>query len=639
MFLRAKRTSVARLFWRFMLVLLGIVFVFAIGILFVMVRDWKEVVPDIARATWMDTSLSADARAADLLAHMTLREKIGQMALVEKNSVVPEADIAAYGLGGLLSGAGAKPVTNTSAGWYTMIEGFQASARTSRLGIPLLYGADAVHGHALVPGATVFPHQIGLGATGDAELVAAIARATAADLRATGVNWNYAPNLDLPQDIRWGRMYEAFSDDPILTSRLAAAYVRGLQEPVSGGPATLVSLKHYVGLGGMQWNTSSNKNFHIDQGETPADDAALRSAYLKPFAAGIDAGALSVMVGLNGWGKSKLVNQRYLITDVLKEELGFTGFVVSDWYGLYEGNGNRFLATVRGINAGIDMVMLPFDYTSFVRQVVIANRLGFISTARIDDAVLRILRAKFALGLFDVSTTTAPVVPSVSFSEHAALARTAVAQSLVLLKNEAATLPITADVRSIRVAGSAADNVGMQSGAWTVEWQGVDGNWLPHGTSILAGITERAPQATRIEYSATGTFVASAAKADLGIAVVGETPYAEGWGDREYPVLSTADLQAIKNLQASCKKVVVILVSGRPLLIANEVASFDALVAAWLPGTAGEGVADVLFGDRNFMGTLPVPWPKTAEQLPLTLAGDTADGTTVLFPRYTGLSY
>jgi beta-glucosidase len=493
-----------------------------------------------------------------------------------------------------------------------------------------------VHGHALVPGATVFPHQIGLGATGDAELVAAIARATAADLRATGVNWNYAPNLDLPQDIRWGRMYEAFSDDPILTSRLSAAYVRGLQESVSGTPSTLVSLKHYVGLGGMQWDTSSNKNFHIDQGETPSDDVALRTAYLQPFAAGIDAGALSVMVGLNSWGKSKLVNQYYLITDVLKGELGFVGFVASDWYGLYEGNGNRFLATIRGINAGIDMVMLPFEYVPFVRTVVIANRLGFISTARIDDAVLRILRAKFALGLFDVASSTAPTAP---FSGHDTLARTAVAQSLVLLKNDSATLPITAAVRSIRVAGSAADNVGQQSGAWTLEWQGVDGNWLPNGTSILAGIRERSPRATRIEYSATGTFSDAATKADLGIAVVGETPYAEGWGDRAFPVLSNVDLQAIKKLQASCKKVVIILVSGRPLLIAHEVATWDALVAAWLPGTAGAGVADVLFGDRNFMGTLPVPWPKTAEQLPLTLAGDTSDGTAVLFPRYTGLSY
>lgn len=614
----------------------GIVFTVIVGVCYVWVYDSLEDMPDTTDAVWMDTTLDTEARVADLLAHMTLREKIGQMALVEKNSVVPQADIATYGLGGLLSGAGAKPSTNTSAGWSDMIDSFQASARTSRLGIPLLYGADAVHGHALVPGATVFPHQLGLGATGDADLVEAIARATALDLQATGVNWNYAPNLDLPQDIRWGRMYEAFSDDPILTSRLGAAYVRGVQATSSEGVHTLVSLKHYIGLGGMQWDTSSNKNFKIDQGVTPADEVALRSAYLKPFQAGVDAGAASVMIGLNGWGDSKLVNQTYLITDVLKGELGFSGFAVSDWYGIYEGNGNRFLATVRGINAGIDMVMLPFSYKTFVRDMVIANRLHLISTARIDDAVSRILRSKFQAGLFDA--TPAVKMGQVRFSDHEALARAAVAQSLVLLKNEAATLPITPAVQSLRVAGSAADNVGQQSGAWTVEWQGVAGNWLPHGTSILAGITKRAPESMRIEYSASGSF-AGTMKADLGIAVVGETPYAEGWGDRAYPILSEFDLQAIKNLQASCKKVVVIMVSGRPLLIANEVDGWDALVMAFLPGTAGAGIADVLFGDRNFMGTLPVPWPRTSEQLPLSLSGAAADGTPVLFPRYSGLSY
>lgn len=602
---------------------------------------WFEVVPDLSDARFTDTSLSVEDRIDDLLAHMTLEEKIGQMTLVEKNSLVSQSDITQYGIGAVLSGAGAKPVSNTVAGWSSMIAEYQASARASRLGIPLLYGADAVHGHALVPEATVFPHQIALGATGDALLVKQIAAATAEDMRATGVNWNYAPNLDLPQDIRWGRMYEAFSDDHILTSRLGAAYVLGLQATTTANNyiPVLATLKHFVGLGAMQWNTSSNKNFKIDQGVTAADEEALQTAYLEPFGAGIAAGAQSVMVGLNGWGETKIAVNTHLVTDVLKGELGFTGFAVSDWYGVYDAGSNNFWSTVTAINAGIDMVMLPYEYEMFSRHMQLANRLGLISTNRIDDAVRRILRAKFALGLFDEPVAKEAITSDTSvFSDHRSLARAAVAQSLVLLKNENQTLPISPNVRHIRVAGSAADNVGMQAGAWTVEWQGIDGNWLAQSTSILAALRARIPVGTQLEYSASGTFTTSR-EADLGIAVVGEQPYAEGWGDRANPVLSDSDLAAIKQLQVSCKKVVVIIVSGRPLLIEHEVNSWDALVAAWLPGSEGAGVVDVLFGDKPFRGTLPLPWPRTSEQLPLTLQGVAADGTAVLFPRYFGLSY
>lgn len=611
----------------------AIVTIFVVGT-FLLRPSADKLSVNIAMA-YKNSDLSTDERIQILLSQMTTAEKIGQMALVEKNSIQNTTDIAVYGLGGLLSGAGSKPTDNTAVGWNQLITDYQAVATTSRLGIPLLYGVDAVHGHALVPGATVFPHQIGLGATGDAELVKALARATARDLVATGVNWNYAPNLDLPTDIRWGRMYEAFSDDPILTARLGAAYVRGLQTASTGETApVLATLKHFTGVGAMQWDTSTNKNFKIDQGVTLADNEALQKKYLPPFKAAIDAGALSVMVGLHTWGDSKLIVSREILTGELKDRLGFKGFVVSDWYGVYEGAGNKFIATVRAINAGVDMVMLPFDYKTFVRHVTWANRLGIISDARIDDAVSRILRAKFTAGLFDV-----PVATEVKLVDNRALARTAVAQSLVLLKNNDALLPLKKNLRHIRVAGSAADNVGIQSGAWTVEWQGVDGNLLPNATTILAGIRAQVTPGTNIEYSPTGEYKTASTKAPIGIAVVGETPYAEGWGDRAYPILPSADLQAIKNLQAVCTQVVVVIVSGRPLLIANEVDSWDALVAAWLPGTEGGGVADVLFGGKPFMGTLPVPWPKTAEQLPVATDGVTWDGTALLFPRYSGLSY
>ena len=589
-----------------------------------------------ASALYLDPMQPIEARVADLLSYMTLEEKIGQMTLVEKNSLAYPSDIAAYHLGALLSGAGSKPAVNTASGWKKMIDSYQAQAAASRLGIPLLYGADAIHGHAHVPEATVFPHAIGLGATGNSELVKQVAEATAEELYATGVNWNFGPNLDQPQDIRWGRTYEAFSDDPTLVGELGVAYVQGLQGENGEQVSVLATPKHFVGLGAMQWQTSLNKNFQIDQGVTLADEALLRSRYLPPFSETVDAGALSIMVGLNSWGDRRMVLQKHLLTDVLKGELAFKGFIVSDWYGVHEGRKNTFFATVQAVNAGVDMAMLPFDYKAFATHMKWANRLGLVSDERIDDAVGRILYAKFALGLFDVrEDSTSTSIPSAA---HKALAREAAAQSLVLLKNENAVLPIQTNVKHIRVAGSAAGNSGKQMGAWTIEWQGVDGNWPMGATSILSGIQEQAAsQGINVEYDPLGTFSTDRTKAEVGIAVVGEMPYAEGWGDKAYPTLDHNDVLTIKNLQASCDNVVVVIVSGRPLLIADQVDSLDGLVAAWLPGSEGAGVADVLFGDKPFTGTLPLPWPHHSEQLPIRSDGTTADNTPLLFPRYFGL--
>jgi beta-glucosidase len=588
-------------------------------------------------ALYLDGTQPIEARVADLLSYMTLEEKIGQMTLIEKNSVLSPSDIAEYHLGGLLSGAGSKPLDNTAAGWRKMTLEYQVEARQSRLGIPLLYGADAVHGHAHVPNATIFPHAIGLGAANNEELVKAIAEATAKELDATGVNWSFSPNLDQPQDIRWGRVYEAFSDNPEIVSKLGVAYLNGLQvSPHSENIFVLATPKHYLGLGGMGWGTSLNQNFKIDQGVTPLDETLLRTVYLPPFKEAVDAGALSMMVGLNTWGDKRSAFQKELLTTLLKEELGYKGFLVSDWYGVHEGRKNRFWATTEAVNAGVDMVMLPFDYVEFSKHMKWANRLGLISDARIDDAVGRILYAKFALGLFDEKNVTS--LSEVANPTHRALARTAVSESLVLLKNEDNVLPISANTRHIRVAGSAADNIGKQVGAWSIEWQGIDKDWPAHGTSLLEGIKKRAGSGTTVEYDLLGNFDKEK-KTPLGIAIVGEKPYAEGWGDTAYPILGEEDILAIKNLQESCDKVVVVIVSGRPLLIKNEVDSFDALVAAWLPGSEGGGVADVLFGDASFSGTLPLPWPSHAEQLPITTEGDTADGTPVLFPRAFGLTY
>ncbi len=593
-------------------------------------------------ALYRDASQPIEARVADLLSYMTLEEKIGQMTLVEKNSIKQPSDIATYHLGALLSGAGAKPEVNTPEGWRAMIDGYQAQAQGTRLRIPLLYGVDAIHGHAHVPTATVFPHAIGLGAARDVALTEAVAAATAEELVATGVNWSFSPNLDLPQDIRWGRVYEAFSDDPALVSDLGVAYLRGLQnspDETTDRVQVLATPKHYLGLGGMGWGTSQNRNFKIDQGVTPADEALLRSVYLPPFAAAVEEGALSIMVGLNTWGEARTIIQKELLTDLLKDEVGFKGFLVSDWYGVHEGRTNKFWATVEAINAGVDMVMLPFEYHAFARDMRWANRLGLISDERIDDAVGRILYAKFALGLFDTEVAVPREEVSFPNPAHRALAREAVAQSLVLLRNEGAVLPLSPWTPSILVAGSAADNTGRQSGAWTVEWQGIDGEVPGEATSILAALKERVAPGTKVQYDRLGNFATGTAKAAVGIAVVGEAPYAEGWGDTPYPILSDEDRAAIASLQARSERVVVVIVSGRPLLIAEEVESLNALVAAWLPGSEGAGVVDVLFGDKPFVGTLPLPWPLRTEQLPISPTGETADGTAVLYPRGFGLRY
>lgn len=588
---------------------------------------------------YLDTTESISARVADLLSYMTLDEKIGQMTLVEKNSIQDIGDIQQYGIGGILSGFGGGPENNTPPGWKEMIDTFTQESYASRLNIPIIYGVDAIHGHSNVPGATVFPHFIGLGASGDAALVQAVAQATRDELQATGVNWSYSPTYDMPEDIRWGRVYETFSDDPDLVSELGAAYITGLQEQEnsSGALAVLATPKHYIGGGSMTWNTSSNENFKIDQGTTPASEQKLRTLYLPPFAKAVDAGALSVMVGLNSWDTGKLAADTYLITDVLKGELGFAGFVVSDWYGVYEIPGGNYHAAVTAITAGVDMVMLPFDYKGFAKDIRRAVHTGAISEERIDDATRRILTAKFSLGLFD-ELHKAQSISTLGTQAHRTLARTAVAQSLVLLKNDHAVLPIKENA-TIRVSGSAADNVGRQAGAWTVEWQGIDGNWLTGATSILSGLREVAGDNTQIEFEAHGLFASTTPKADIGIAIVGEAPYAEGWGDNDRPSLSVEDQATISNLQEASHAVIVVLVTGRPLIITDEITNWDAVVVAWLPGGEGAGVADVLFGQKDFTGSLPLPWPAHIGQLPISTFGKTYDGSPVLFPRYFGHTY
>ena len=555
---------------------------------------------------YQNSALSTEARVVDLMNRMTIAEKIGQMALIEKNSISDLNDIARYGLGALMSGGGGKPDDNTPDGWLQMVNNFQSYSQKTRLGIPLLYGVDANHGHSNVPGATIFPHFIGLGASKNSGLVRDVARATAEEVAATGIHWVYSPNLDVVWDIRWGRTYETFGSDPELVGILGQAYIDGIQSYNQGGLTIAATAKHYIGNGASQWGSSITKDFSIDQGASEISEDKLRQIHLEPFKQAVNANVKSVLVGLNKWNGEKVSANKYLITNILRGELGFQGFISSDWYGVYEKEGNKYKALVNAINAGIDMIMLPYDYKFFSASLHQALANGDIDQARLDEAVRRILKVKFEIGLFDKVTTDASNLRNIGSKPHRELARMAVRKSLVLLKNNNA-VPISKNTPKILVSGSAANNLGKQSGGWTVEWQGIDGNWMP-GTTILKGIQDMASPYAKVEYDLRGDFTGQEGLADVGIAVVGESPYAEGWGDNENPKLSTEDLEAIYNLKKNSKKIIVIIISGRPLNIKEYTNDWDAIIAAWLPGSEGQGVADVLFGDYPFTGTLPVDW-------------------------------
>ena len=590
--------------------------VIAIGVLLLFIN--RDVLPqkDLTAerceqedAPYLNPELPTEERVDDLLSRMSEWEKIGQMVLIEKNSIRTLSDIERYNIGALLSGGGAGPkINNEPLSWLQMINTFQAEAEKTCLKIPLLYGIDAVHGHANVLGATVFPHLTGLSATNDADLVRRVAEATAEEMAATGIYWNFAPNLDVVKDIRWGKAFETFGSDTARVSRLGVAYMHGLQDSSTDYYKVLANPKHYIGGGSMEYGTSRNKDFQIEEGNITLSEEDLRRIHLVPFANAVDEGARVIMVSTASWnGVINAANPR-LLTEILKEELGFTGFVVSDWYGVYQVAPTRYDSLVTTINAGIDMVMTPFEYKDFMSNVQEAIANGDISKERLDDAVRRILRVKFETGLFDRPEATIEGLSVIGSSEHQAIALEAVRKSQVLLKNTKATLPLSVSTKKIIVAGSAADNLGRQAGGWTSEWQGIDGDTTIDGSTILEGIRETVSADTIVEYNQNGDFVAGTELADIGIVVVGEKPYAEGWGDHPNPSLSPEDLLAIEKTKAKSKKLVVVIVSGRPLDVSAYSKDWDAIVASWLPGAEGGGVADVLFGLYQFTGTLPFNW-------------------------------
>jgi beta-glucosidase len=601
--------------------------------------------PAVQNFPYQDPNLPVDKRVDDLLARMTLDEKIGQMTQPEHNSISP-ADVATYFIGSVLSGGGGISNTNTLAEWTAFVKSYQGQALSTRLGIPLIYGVDSVHGFAHVNGATIFPHNIGLGATRDPELVRQIGQVTAEEMLAAGIPWNFAPTVTVPQDIRWGRTYEGFSEDTDLVSKLGAAYIDGFQSIPDGFAAapdqTLLAgatAKHYLGDGGTGFGTSQQaifKPYLLDQGDMTLDEAAIRTLFLPPYQAAVKENVMSVMISFSSWNGTKMHANRYLITDVLKDELGFQGFVVSDWGGIDQVDPDYYQAVITSINAGIDMNMVPYDYKRFIDVMKQAVSNGDIPQERIDDAVRRILRAKFELGLFENPYGDPSLADAVGSDAHRQLARQAVRESLVLLKNDNKALPIDKNAATIFVAGRGADSVGMQCGGWTISWQGDEDLSIKGSTSILSALQASVSPETNVQYDRAGHFNG---QADVGIVVVGEAPYAEGEGDQESLELSDEDIQAINTVRPQVDKLVVVLLSGRPMVITDQFQVADAWVAAWLPGSEGAGVTDVLFGDYPFTGRLSYTWPRSDDQLPINknIVGTKTGCQGPLFPMGYGL--
>ncbi len=621
-----------------------------------------------ARATvaYRDARLPIEARVADLLSRMTLAEKIGQMTQAERGDVAGNpAQVADLFLGSVLSGGGSVPADNSPAGWADMVDALQEQALSTRLGIPLLYGVDSVHGHGNLNGATLFPHNIGLGATRDVKLVERVGHITAEETRATGPQWTFAPCVCVARDDRWGRTYESFGESPALAARMAAI-IEGIQGRPGGrdldeADRVLATAKHYAG-DGLTTFGSAEGDYTIDQGITEVSHQEFWRNALAPYVPAVqrhDVGSVMPSFSSVDWTEDGLGNplkmhaQGELINGVLKGDLGFEGFVISDWRAIHQIPGDYATQVATSVNAGVDMFMEPFSgdtvgYPQFIQTLTQLVNDGVVPMARINDAVSRILTAKFELGLFEHPMTNRTHLEDVGSAAHRRVARQAVAESQVLLRNQHRTLPLSSHDK-IYVSGSNADNLGNQAGGWTLTWQGGSTNVFP-GQTILDGIEDATKGPVVFSEDASAPVPHGAD----GIVVVGETPYAEGFGDVGGPQwaydpgdhgiprpaktmqLSAADAEAVETVCAQAATCTVLVVSGRPMILPPALlAQIDSLVASWLPGSEGGGVADVLFGRRKFTGQLPVTWPRSVDQEPINI-GDTDYDP--LYPYGWGLS-
>jgi beta-glucosidase len=559
----------------------------------------------------------------ELLAQMTLEEKVGQMTQVSRVEL-QGAEVRELYLGSVLNGGNDLVNPNTPEGWADATDRFQMQALGTRLGIPFMYGIDAVHGHGELRGATVFPHNIGFGATRNPEIAEQAGKIVAQEVAGTGIRWTFAPCIAVPRDERWGRTYEGFGETPELASMFAPAVVRGMQGEKLGSPDSIIACaKHFVADG------ATDKG--VDQGDAKISEQELRAIHLPGYAAAVKAGVGSVMVSFSSWNGQRMHGQEHLLTDVLKGEMGFQGFVVSDWEGI-ENMSTSFKENVaNAINAGVDMAMTAKNYRHYIRAVKSLVGSNRISMSRLDDAVRRILRVKAAAGLWEHPMANRRLAAEIGSPEHRAVARDAVRQSVVLLKNDKNVLPLKKNA-GVHVAGAKANDMGAQCGGWTAGWQGRLGPVTP-GTTILRAIEHAVAPHTQVTSSRDG---GGAGQAEAVVIVVGEIPYAEGQGDSNDLTLSRSDRSAIANARKSGKPVVTVLLTGRPLVIEDWLSLTDALVVAWLPGTEGDGVADVLFGDYKPTGKLPHSWPRSMAQIPIN-QGDTKYDP--LFPYGFGLSY
>ncbi|MET8245908.1 glycoside hydrolase family 3 N-terminal domain-containing protein [Streptomyces sp. NPDC005202] len=591
--------------------------------------ETPQVVVDAHGLPYLDSRLPVQNRVADLLSRMSLEEKAGQMTQAERAALTDQGDIATYALGSLLSGGGSTPTPNTPEAWAKMIDAFQLRAQATRFQIPLIYGVDAVHGHNNLVGSTIMPHNIGIGAARDPQLAEKTGAVTASEVRATGVPWDFAPCLCVTRDERWGRSYESFGEDPALVQSMETI-IQGLQGRADGRDLSrddkvLATAKHFVGDGGTGYGSSTTGTYTIDQGVTKVTRQQLEAIHLAPYRTAVDRGIGSVMPSYSsldilgdGKGPVKMHARADMINGVLKDRMGFDGFVISDWAAIDQIPGDYGSDVRTSVNAGLDMIMVPYAYKDFRSTLIDEVKSGRISERRIDDAVARILTQKFKLGLFEHPYADTSGAAQIGSAAHRAVARQAAAESQVLLKNTGGVLPLKKS-QKVYVAGSNADDLGNQTGGWTVTWQGASGTHT-QGTTILQAMRTAGGDVT---YSKDAS--APLNGYDVGVVVVGETPYAEGVGDvgnGHDLQLSAADKAAVDKVCAAMK-CAVLIVSGRPQLIGDRLGEIDALVASWLPGTEGDGVADVLYGRRPFTGQLPVTWPKSQAQLPINV-GDTS---------------
>lgn len=582
--------------------------------------DW----PRLTSAVAQDPVL--EARIKEILASMTLAQKVGQMTQAEIKSITPE-EVRKYYIGSVLNGGGSWPAKNKHADvkdWLALADAYYAASMSTdaKIPVPIIWGTDAVHGHSNVFGATIFPHNIGLGAAHDAALIEKIGAATAQSTRATGIGWAFAPTVAIAQNARWGRTYESYSSEPALIREYGAAYVKGMQGNLKGDGNVVATAKHFIGDGA----TDNGK----DQGNSTVPLSDMINVHGQGYYGAIEAGVQTVMASYNSWndvaaGKDygKMHGTKDLLTGALKDKMGFDGFVVSDWNGIGQVPGCSNASCAASINAGMDMIMVPDDWKAFIANTLQQVESGEIPLARIDDAVTRILRVKLRAGLFEHKPSDSPHAGKPESLQHRELARQAVRESLVLLKNENTALPLKRNQR-VLVIGKNADSVPNQAGGWSLTWQGTDNTNAdyPNADTLLAGIREAVGEGNvTVRESAEGVDPASF---DTVIAVIGETPYAEMMGDiLPYQTVAHSqrnpeDLAVLKSAAATGKPVVTVFLSGRPLYVNDLINLSSAFVAAWLPGTEGKGVADVLFAGadgkpaHDFRGRLTFPWPGDA---------------------------